>query len=617
VGDGKGGMSLKSIIIGTPIPSSSEKEERLNKVMGLAVFSSDALSSVAYGPEEVFFALILGGAALLHYTFPVALCITALVFIVAISYFQTIHAYPSGGGAYIVAKDNLGVYPGLVAGAALLIDYVLTVAVSISSGIAAITSAFPALFSHRVLLCLIAIVFIMVINLRGVRESGKVFSFPVYLFIACMYAVVLYGLYKYFLAPGSLPAPEAPTVAHAAGLSDVVPVFLLLKAFASGCATLTGIEAVSNGVRAFKAPESRNAGITLMWMAIILGTLSASLTFVAYHLRLTPNDQETLLSQASRILFTKGTFYYVIQFSTALILVLAANTSFQDFPRLSSIMASDRYLPRQMSNLGDRLVFTNGIFALGLIASFLVIVFSGDTHRLIPLYAVGVFLAFTLSQTGMVRHWLKRKDSKGWFRSSIINGAGAITTAIVLAVIVITKFPHGAWIVVIAIPLLVAVALKIHAHYQAVAEQLMIPIYHEETEFKHHSVIVPISGVQTAVLNAVKYGKALSEDVVAVYVSLNPADEALVRKDWEHYGLGVPLVVLDSPYRSITRPLMDYIDQVKQKYPDGVVTVLMPEFVPKKLWQHLLHNQTAFIIRGLLHFKPGVVIISVPLHLQK
>jgi len=606
-------MSLKSIIIGRPIETAKEKQERLPKFLGLPVFASDALSSVAYGPEEVFFALILGGVALLHFTVPVAIAIALLVAIVATSYFQTIHAYPAGGGAYIVAKDNLGTYPGLVAGAALLIDYVLTVAVSISSGIAAITSAFPHLYGHRVLLCVLAIVFIMVINLRGVRESGRLFAFPVYLFIFCMYVVVLYGLFKFFYSPESHAQVHVAVQASAGAL----PLFLLLRAFASGCATLTGIEAVSNGVRAFKPPEARNAGITLSWMAIILGSLCVGLTYVAYHFHAMPRDNETILSQTARTLFGAGPFYYIIQFSTSLILVLAANTSFTGFPFLASIMASDRFLPRQMSNLGDRLVFTNGIIALGVLASILVIIFRGDTHLLIPLYALGVFLAFTLSQTGMVKHWLARRGRKGWLRSIIINGIGAFTTAIVLAVIIITKFPHGAWIVVIAIPAVVFISTRINHHYRMVADQLILPVYFHETEFQHHSVVVPISGVQNAVLNALKYAKALSSDVVAVYVSLNPGEEAKIRQEWEHFGMGVPLKVLDSPFRSITRPLIEYIDQVKAQNPEGIITVLLPEFVPKKWWQNLLHNQTAFIIRGLLHFKPGVVIISVPLHLQK
>jgi len=606
-------MSLKNIIIGRPIETAKEKEERLSKFLGLPVFASDALSSVAYGPEEIFLGLALGGTALLYYSVPVAMAIVLLVAIVATSYFQTIHAYPSGGGAFIVAKENLGTYPGLVSGAALLIDYVLTVAVSISSGIAAITSAFPRLYGHRVALGVFAVLLIMVINLRGVRESGKLIAAPVYIFIASMFVLLVYGLFKYFFYP------ETHAQVHVAvqASTGALPLFILLRAFSSGCATLTGIEAVSNGVGAFKPPQARNAGITLAWLAIILGSLALGLTFLAYHFGITANSQETLLSQTVRFFFGTGPFYYLLQFSTSFILVLAANTSFTGFPFLASIMASDRFLPRQMSNLGDRLVFTNGILALGVLASLLIIIFHGETHSLIPLYAVGVFLAFTLSQTGMVKHWLARKERKGWLRNMIINGIGAFTTGVVLLVIIITKFPHGAWIVVIAIPALVFVCTRINHHYRMVSEQLLLPVYPQESEFKHHSVVVPISGVQNAVLHALKYAKALSDDVVAVYVSLHPGEEAKIRQEWEHYGMGIPLKVLDSPFRSITRPLIEYIDQVKAQNPEGVITVLLPEFVPKKWWQNLLHNQTAFIIRGLLHFKPGVVIISVPFHLQK
>ncbi len=605
-------MSLKRFLIGEPLETAREKQERLNKVMGLAVFSSDALSSVAYGPEEIFFALVLGGTALLSYSIPVAIAIVVLVLIVASSYYQTIHAYPSGGGAYVVAKDNLGTRPGVVAGAALLIDYVLTVAVSICSGIAAITSAFPGLYRHRVLLCVIAIVLLTLVNLRGVRESGKLFSIPVYIFIASMFLLVGLGLVKIF--SGQAPGPAA--AAQQSSLVQIFPLFILLRAFASGCATLTGIEAISNGVTAFRPPESRNAGITLIYMALILAALALGITFVSYHFGALPAKNETMLSQIARMIFSVGPIYYVIQFSTAFILILAVNTSFAGFPRLSSIMASDGFLPRQLANLGDRLVFSNGILILGAIASLLVIIFRGNTHALIPLYAVGVFLGFTLSQAGMVRRWFSLKGA-GWRRNALINGIGACSTLVVLIVITFEKFTRGAWMVVFAIPVLVWMSLRVKRHYLSVSRQLVIqPDYHE-TEFKHHSVIVPVSGVQMAVINAIKYAKALSNDVAAVYISLNPAEEAQMRADWEKYGMGVPLKILESPYRSITRPLLDYVDQVREKYPDGIITVLLPEFVPSKWWQHLLHNQTAFIIRGFLHFKPGVVIISVPLHLQK
>ena len=603
-------MSIKSFLIGSPIETIKEKHERLTKTMGLAVFSSDALSSVAYGPEEILLALLAGGTALIHYSVPIAVCIVALIAIVATSYFQTIHAYPSGGGAYIVAKENLGVYPGLVAGAALLIDYVLTVTVSIAAGIAAITSAFPGLQNETVSMCLLAIVFIMVINLRGVRESGKLFSLPVYLFIGSL----LFLIGMSFMHSFSLSHPTLSE--HRTATTDMLPIFIILRAFASGCATLTGIEAVSNGVKAFKAPEARNAGITLVWMAIILGVLTIGIAVFASHFGILPRENETVLSQLARTVFSKGLIYYIIQFATALILVLAANTSFADFPRLSSIMASDRYLPRQLSNRGDKLVFSNGILILGILSALLVVLFRGDTHALIPLYAVGVFTAFTLSQAGMVRHWLKVKGA-GWLKGITINGIGTVTTAIVLVIIATEKFTHGAWIVLIAIPSLVYLTHKIHQHYLSVAQQLSVEhCITEQKEYKHHSVIIPVSGIQQAVVNAIKYAKALSDDVTAVYVYIDPVETQKMKEKWDAHCMGVNLEILHSPYRSVTEPLMDYIDSIKEKYKDGIITVVLPEFVPSKWWHHLLHNQTALFIKGIVLFKKGVVSTSVPFHLK-
>jgi amino acid transporter len=602
-------MSLKRILIGSPIATTKEKYERLTKTLGLAVFSSDALSSVAYGPEEILFALILGGTALLHYSMPVAIGIVVLIAIVATSYFQTIHAYPSGGGAYIVAKENLGTYPGLVAGAALLIDYVLTVAVSISAGIAAITSAFPNFRHYTVTMCLVALLLIMIVNLRGIRESGKIFAAPVYIFIGSLLLLIFVGFTQYFSLL-HLPVHE-----YKETTSNLLPLFVILRAFASGCATLTGIEAISNGVRAFKAPESRNAGITLLWMATILGVLTLGIAFFASQYRILPNEDETVLSQLARTVFSKGIIYYTIQFATSLILVLAANTSFADFPRLSSIMATDRYLPRQLSNLGDRLVFSNGILILGLLAALLIVIFRGSTHALIPLYAVGVFTAFTLSQSGMVRHWLTHKG-KGWRNSIIINGVGAITTAIVLLIILIEKFAHGAWIVLVVIPTLVYFTKRIHQYYLSLEEQLSVKYCLTDKEtFKHHSVIVPVSGIQQPVVNAIKYAKALSDDIVAVYVSLDPNETEKIKAKWDVHCMGVPLLTLESPYRSIIQPLMEYVVEVQGRYQEGVITIVLPEFVPTKWWHHILNNQTALFIKGYAFFKKGVVSTSVPYHL--
>lgn len=604
-------MSIKSFLIGSPIETVKEKHERLNKKMGLAVFSSDPLSSVAYGTEEILFALVVGGAAFLHYLVPIAVVIVVLVAIVATSYFQTVHAYSSGGGAYIVAKDNLGEYPGLVAGAALLIDYVLTVTVSVAAGIAAITSAFPSTREFTVLMCLGSILIITMINLRGVRESGRVFSFPVYLFIGSLLLLIGASFLKAF----SIPQLEYKGLQDTT--SNILPIFIILRAFASGCATLTGIEAVSNGVRAFKEPEAKNAGITLLAMAIILGVLTIGIAYFAHHFAILPNENETVLSQLARTVFSKGIVYYIIQFATTLVLILAANTSYADFPRLSSIMANDRYLPRQLSSRGDRLVFSNGILILGFLSALLLLLFGGSTHLLIPLYAIGVFTAFTLSQTGMVRHWMKSRE-KGWVKSAVINGIGGVVTGIVLIIIAVEKFTHGAWIILIAIPALVVLTKQVQKHYLSIAKQLSLDsCLTDMEEYKHHSVIIPVSGVQQAVINAIRYSKALSDDVTALYVSIDPAETQRVIEKWDKHCMGVDLKVLDSPYRSIIEPLVDHIDEVRKKYKEGVVTVVLPEFVPSRWWHHLLHNQTALFIKGIMLFKKGVISTSVPFHLKK
>jgi len=603
-------MWIKKFLIGRPIPTDREKYERLSKVMGLAVFSSDALSSVAYGTEEILLALLLAGTSLLSFTMPIAICIAILISIVSISYFQTIHAYPSGGGSYIVAKENLGIYPGLIAGASLMIDYVLTVAVSVTAGIAALTSAFPLLFEHKVALGVAAIVLIMIANLRGIRDAGKIFTFPTYLFMGCVVLMIFVGLLK-----GGGSSPQTTHATQNATLS-FVSLFIILRAFASGCATLTGIEAMSNGVRAFKPPESRNAGITLIWLAILLGVMFMGISFLASRYGIIPTSNETVLSKIARITFAGGPLYYLTQITTTIVLIIAANTSFADFPRLASNMANDRFLPRQLRSLGDRLVYSNGIIILGTIASALIISFGGYTHALIPLYAVGVFLSFTLSQAGMVRHWWRLRGDR-WARSMIINALGALTTAVVLIVITVTKFKSGAWIVLLAIPSVVYVSKKIHEHYLSTGDQLAVNGAVLEPDFTHHSVIIPVSGMQKAVLGAIQYAKVLSNDVTAIYVASDPQKTAFIKKEWEKYGRGVKLYVLESPYRSILDPIIKYIDDTREKHPDGVVTVILPEFVPSKWWHYLLHNQTALLLKGYLLFKKGVVSTSVPLKLKE
>jgi amino acid transporter len=670
---------LKRFIIGRALRTEQAAHERLTKKTALAVFSSDALSSTAYATEEILLVLAVaaayGQAGAFRYVVPISLGIGVLLVIVASSYRQTIHAYPSGGGAYIVAKENLGINAGLVAGASLLVDYVLTVAVSIAAGVAAITSMaqgtrYAWLDHHKVLLCLIFITFIAIANLRGVRESGALFATPTYAFLISFLFMIGYGLFNYYMYGGTAPIPGPEEIKTAEGYKlQPLTLFLLLGAFSNGCAALTGIEAISNGVPAFKKPEAKNAATTLVVMAGLLTIMFLGTSVLAFLYGVHPHQSETVISQFARIMFTGplAWFYYVVQIATALILVLAANTSFADFPRLGSLLARDRFLPRQFATRGDKLVFSNGIVILAIFASILVIAFGGDTSRLIPLYAVGVFLSFTLSQSGMVRHWLKVRaqspkkakprrrpeddihftqstvdaeslpdaeleaseqrgstfisdevtDSSHWKKSILINAVGAIATFIVLCVFIATKFIHGAWIVVIVIPLLVFMFRAIHKHYVWVAKQLSTEGLGDLRPIKH-TVIVPISGIHRGVVSALQYAKSIAPDhVQAVYVDFDEEATAKLREKWERWGAGVNLVVLPSPYRELTRPLLRYIARLERKNSNDVVTVLLPEFVPAKWWQHLLHNQSSLMLKGALLFKEGVIVISVPYHLKR
>jgi amino acid transporter len=601
---------LKRLIVGAPMSLAQARHERLSKTVALAVFSSDAMSSVAYATEEILLILVLAGTAAAHLTVPIALAITGLLVVVSVSYQQTIHAYPSGGGSYIVARANLGPTAGLVAAGALLIDYVLTVSVSVAAGVAALTSAVPWLLTHRVLLGVAFTAAIAYANLRGVRESGRVFAVPTYLFIVTFGALVATGLFRWLT--GSLPAAAA--VHEAAATTQTLTWFLVLRAFASGCTALTGIEAISNGVPAFKAPEARNAAITMGWMAAVLGTLFLGVSVLASALGITPLADETVVSQVARRLFGGGLPYYLIQGSTTLILVLAANTSFADFPRLNSLLARDRYAPRQFRTLGDRLVFSNGILILAGLAAMLIVIFGGDTHALIPLYAVGVFISFTLSQAGMVRHWLT-DGGAGWRWRLGVNGVGALVTGAVTVVIAVTKFTHGAWIVVLLIPLLVLGFRAIHRHYDTVAEELSLEHLVEEPPVSN-TVLVLAGDLHMGVVKALRYAQSLSPAPKAVYVELDPSATARLEERWSKGGCGVPLVVLASPYRSMLRPLLDYVGRIREHDPNSVVTIVIPEFVPRRWWQHLLHNQTALLVKGALLFRRGVVVVDVPFHLR-
>ena len=655
--------AIKRLLVGRALRTEQAAHERLAKKTALAVFSSDALSSTAYATEEILLVLAVAAAATasgsFSYVVPISIGIAMLLAIVATSYRQTIHAYPSGGGAYIVAKENLGTTPGLVAGASLLVDYVLTVSVSIAAGVAAITSAvqgtrYAWLNEHKIILCLIFIAFIAIANLRGVRESGALFATPTYVFVVSFLFMIVFGFFHYFVYGGAAPIPTQEELKTAEGYHlQPLTVFLLLGAFSNGCAALTGIEAISNGVQAFKKPEARNAAKTLVWMAALLTTMFLGTSVMAYLYHVHPKQSETVISQFARIMFTGslGWFYYVVQAATAAILVLAANTAFADFPRLSSLLARDRFLPRQFANRGDRLVFSNGIVILAVFSGLLVIAFGGDTSRLIPLYAVGVFLSFTLSQSGMVVHWLRerrklrdaRKEAdvpisapepdpeeihrsyfvtdevtapSNWKKSLVINALGALATFVVLCVFIATKFIHGAWIVVVVIPILVLLFKAIHGHYVMVARQLSTEGLEPVKPLKHR-VIVPISGIHRGVVSALQYAQSIASDrVQAVYVDFEEEATAKLKDKWQRWGAGVQLVVLPSPYRELTRPLLKHINRLRRENSNDMITVVLPEFIPAKWWQHVLHNQSSLLLKGSLLFKKGVIVTSVPYHLE-
>lgn len=601
---------LKRLFVGTPLPTAQSRHERLGKSTALAVFASDALSSVSYATEEILLVLILAGSIALSYSLPIAVGIAVLIGIVTSSYSQTIRAYPAGGGAYIVTKDNLGVVPGLIAAAALLIDYVLTVAVSVAAGVAAVTSAMPHLYRYRVLLCVAAVALISVANLRGIRESGQLFAIPTYLFVASLGGMVIYG---------SIGAvfdwlPEAPYQPHGPGLEGV-GLFLLLRAFASGCTALTGVEAVSDGVPAFKPPEAQNARIVMAWLGGILIVLFLGITYLAYDLGVVPREHETVVSQLARRILGSGFLYYGIQAVTMLILLLAANTSFADFPRLSFFLARDRFIPRQFANQGDRLVFSNGILILGGLAAILLVAFRGNTHALIPLYAVGVFISFTLSQASMVRRWLRLRGEGWWWRMAV-SGSGALTTGIVLLTIAGTKFMEGAWIVVFLIPLLVLTFMTMHGHYDEVATQLSLDAMEPPPPLQN-TVLVLVGDLHRGVVRALQYAQTLSVNAKAVFVELDPERTHRLEQKWAKWGMGVPLIVLTSPYRSLLGPLLHYVDHLLEQGGDNqIVTIVLPEFIPARWWQHLLHNQTALLIKGAMLFRKKVIVTDVPYHLR-
>ena len=623
----KPARTWRSWLVGNPLLTADAPNQTIGKLIGLAVFASDALSSTAYASQEILLILAYAGSSALGYVFPISLAIVSLMVIVSISYEQTIHAYPGGGGAYIVARDNLGELPAQTAGAALLTDYILTVAVSISSGVAQITSAFPILFPYRVEIAVSMVLFIMVINLRGVKESGTTFAIPTYFFVFTMVTTVAVGFFRYLT--GSLGTVVNPPEFSGAEAITAVTPFLLLHAFSSGTSALTGIEAISNGITAFKEPRSKNAGITLIWMSSILATLFLGISFLIGPIHAVPSEAETVISQLARTVFDgQGAFYLALIGGTAIILIMAANTAFADFPRLSALHAGDGFLPRQMTFKGSRLVYSRGIITLAAVSSLLIIVFKASVTRLIPLYAIGVFLSFSLSQAGMARRWWKSGHLKKgeqivepgsivthddkWIVKLIINGFGAMCTLVVMVVFAITKFKDGAWIIIILVPVLVTIFFSIHRHYRNLAKKLSLQNYHSMS-ISRHRVVVLIAGVHRGSLAALTYARSLSEDVTSVHVSIDPAESQKVREKWEIYGEGTRLVILDSPYRLLVEPVMEYIGNLLAKrLPNEIVTVVVPQFVPRHWWENFLHNQTALMLRFGFLFKPGLVIIEVP-----
>ena len=596
--------ALLRLLIGAPIATERSEDEKVGIFGGLAVFAADAMSSVAYGPEEVVLVLAAAGSFGLAYALPVCIALGALIWIVATSYRQTVVEYPSGGGAYVVARENLGALPSHIAGGALLTDYVLTVAVSVAAGVAAITSAWPALYDHRVPIAVGCVALMAVVNLRGVRESAGVFALPVYGFVVCTLITIGAGLWR--LATGSLP-PGQPVVTTP-GLTGV-GAFLVLRAFSSGCASLTGLEAVANGVQAFKEPRGHRAATVMLLLATVLSVTVIGVGLLIRGLGIAPIPEVTVLSQIGERVFGRDLLYFALQITTMLILVFAANTSFAGFPRLSAFMAQDGYMPRQMANLGDRLVYQNGIVVLAGLASVLIIAFQGDVSRLIPLYAVGVFTAFTLSQTGMVLHWL-RKGGPGWHYKVAVNGFGAVTTGIVLVVIAVTKFTLGAWIVCLVIPVLVLAFQAIGRHYRHVAERLSLEQASSVRPIRNLNLLL-VGGMHRGTLEALQYMKALSPHARAVHVEAAGETQPRIRRLWEQWEKEIPLVVVQSPYRNLAAPLLEYVDKIKREEGYDIVTIVLPEFVVDNWWQSLLHNHSALWLQVLLHNTPGVAVLNM------
>lgn len=604
--------SLKRFLIGKPLKSTELGEQKLNKLKALAILSSDALSSVAYGTEQILLVLVTFGTVAFWYSLPIALGVLVLLIALIMSYRQIIYSYPMGGGAYVVSKNNLNENAGLIAGGSLLVDYILTVAVSVSAGTDAITSAFPSLHDYTVIIAIVLVICITILNLRGVTESASVLAYPVYLFVLALVVLIAVGLYN-------IVTGHAPTSGHAPIGTAVsgVTLFLLLRAFASGCSALTGVEAISNAIPNFKDPAPKNAAITLVMMGGILAVLFSGITVLAYWYGITPKLEETVVSQIASDIFGRNFMYYFIQGTTALILVLAANTGFSAFPLLAYSLAADKYMPRMYLMRGDRLGYSNGIITLGLASIVLIIAFKGQTEQLIPLYAVGVFIPFTLSQTGMTLKWLREKPA-GWIAKMITNLLGAIITFTVLSILFLTKFGQ-VWSVLVFLPIIVFIFHRIRKHYDDVGEQLRIDTIKETTEIEGNVVIVPIAGITKVVEQSINYAESIGDRVFAVYVAFDREDEIRMKKKWEEWKPDIRLITVYTAYRSLTRPLFKLIDTIdaKAKENQHTVTVLIPQFIPKKNWHNILHNQSSILLRTYLLYKKNVVVATVPYHFWK
>jgi amino acid transporter len=614
--------AFKRLLIGRPLATAEEREERVNRFVGLAIFASDNISSSAYATEEIMRVLLLAGVGALALTLPITLVICVVLGIVVLSYRQVIRAYPNGGGSYVVAKENLGPLAGLTAGAALLTDYILTVSVSTAAGVAAITSAFPEFFERRVAIMLLVVAFMTIMNLRGIRESGRAFAIPTYIYVVGILVLLGYGVFRF--ASGTLPTYEAPVewLESETGTFEALGVLLILRAFASGSVALTGTEAVSNGVPAFKDPAVPNAQTVLVWMGALFAIIFVGISFLAGQLGIVPDPSEaqTVVSQLARSLVGEGPFFLVIQFSTAILLVLAANTSFNGFPRLTSIIAADRFLPRIFRFRGDRLAFTGGIVVLAIISSLLIVAFEGSVTNLIPLYTVGVFIAFTLSQAGLVKHWYElRHKEPGWRLRAAVNALGAMTTGIVTLEVAVSKFLLGAWMVLVLIPILIGMMWAIRRHYLRMdgAQRPETPLDPVDVRLR---VIVPIADLNVPARQALAFARAMTGDeaVTGVHVTDDPAEAEQLNIAWQHSPMrSANLVVIESPYRSLAGPLLRYIDALHEGHPDDTLVIVLPEYVPSHWWEHLLHNQTALRLKAALLFHPGVIVANVPYHLAR